>query len=538
VFPAAYLKFWPAYRPALVRYLGVFAALAACILVIACANLAGLLIARAGERQRELALRQALGATRRQLLRRLAAESLVLAALGGGIGLLLISWGAGLVTRIPTPVPAPLGLTFDARLGAECLLVALAASLLFTAMSAVKGLRSDMRSVLGSASAAVTERPGAQRVLVVAQVALSCLLLTVAGLLGRSAVNVDRIDVGFDVADHVTGTIGLYDQRYTAAAGSRFYGRLQDELSRRPEVEAVALGWNAPLTPVRSTAAFLVSGSAQPVQARYNVVSAGYFRTLAIPLLAGREFEAADTSTSEPVAIVNETLASRFGGDAVGRTVKLPQEPASRRIIGVAREIKYNGLTEGAQPFVYLPLPQAFRADMQVHLQTRGAAGATLLREVLRTLDPNVAVSDVRTFTEQLNEARAVPRASAVVSGLLAGLAVFLALVGVYGVLATSVERRNRELAIRAALGARPGEIVRLIAFEGAGLTGAGIVIGVLASIGAGRFVADLLFGVDPRDGLVLALAPLVVFAASAAAWIAPARRAATADPVTILRSE
>jgi putative ABC transport system permease protein len=538
VLPAAYLKFWPAYRSAVARYLAIFAALGACILIIACANLAGLLMARAGERQRELALRQALGATRRQLVRRLAAESLVLGALGGTIGLLLISCGAGFVTRIPTPVPAPLGMTFDVRLGVVCLIVSLGASLLFTAMSAVKGLRANMRSVLGSSSAAVTERPRAQRVLVVAQVALCSVLMTVAGLLGRTAMNVDRIDVGFDVANHLTGTVGLRDQGYTVITGSRFYARLQEELSRRSEVEAVAFGWNAPLTPIRSTAAFAISGSAQSVQARYNVVSAGYFRALGIPLVAGREFEASDTSASEPVAIVNETLATRFSGGAVGRTVTLAQEPLPRRIIGVAREIKYNGLTEPAQPFVYLPLPQAFRADMQVHLRTRGAAGAAILREAVRSLDANVALSNVRTFTEQLDEARAVPHASAVFSTVAAGLAVFLALVGVYGVLATSVQRRTKELAIRTALGARPAEIIRLIAFEGAGLTGLGLLIGVLVSIGAGRFVADLLFGVDPRDGLVFALAPACVFAASAASWIAPARRAATADPVSILRSE
>jgi len=207
-------------------------------------------------------------------------------------------------------------------------------------------------------------------------------------------MNVGRIDVGFDVANHLTGTVGLRDQGYTAVAGSRFYARLQEELSRRPEVEAVAFGWNAPLTPVRATTAFSIAGSTQPLQARYNVVSAGYFRALAIPLRAGREFGASDTSASEPVAIVNDTLASRFSGPAVGRTVRLPNEPSPRRIVGVAREIKYNGLTEPAQPFIYLPLPQVFRADMQVHVRTRGAAGAAVLREAIRRLDANVALSN------------------------------------------------------------------------------------------------------------------------------------------------
>jgi predicted permease len=538
IFPGVYLKFWPAYRATVARYLSVFFALAVCVLVVACANLAGLLIARAGERQRELALRQALGATRWQLVRRLAAESVVLTALGGAIGVLLTAWMSGLIARIPVPVPAPLGLTFDARVAAECLVVSLAASLLFTVLSAVKGLQPDVRRILASSGTAMAARSGGRRLLVVAQVALGCLLLTTAGLLARSAMNVDRIDVGFEIANHVTGLVSLSDQGYTAATGGRFYQRLQEALAARPDVEAAALGWNSPLTPIRATAAVSVPGAPEPIQARYNVVSAEYFRTLGIALSSGREFGAADTATSEPVAVVNETLASRFNGGAIGRSVQLPQDRVPRRIVGVARDIKYNGLTEPAQPFVYLPLPQAFRADMHVHLRTRAGGGAAIIREALRTMDPNVALSDVRTFTEELDEARSVPHASAAVSGAAAGLAVLLALVGVYGVLTTSVERRAKELGIRAALGAKPVDIFRLVALEGAVLTGLGLVIGVAASLGAGRLVSDLLVGVNSRDIVVLVLAPGFVLAASAASWIAPARRAASVDPASILRGE
>ncbi|MGB2714016.1 MAG: ABC transporter permease [Vicinamibacterales bacterium] len=538
VFPAMYLKFWPAYRSAVARFLGAFVGLSACILIISCANLAGLLIARAGERQRELALRQALGATRVQLVRRLAAESIILMVLGGVTGVLFAYLGASFVERVPVPVPARLGVSFDARLGVICLAVSLVASLLFTAMSALKGLRSDIQIVLVSSAGTLAPKAGAQRMLVIAQVAVSCILLTVGGLLLRSALNVNKIDVGFDSANRVIARVGLSDQGYTASTGNAFYRRLQEDLERHPQVEAVALGWLAPLAAIRAVGTFLVSGSSQPLQARYNVVGPAYFKTLNIELRGGREFEPRDTQSSEPVAIVNEVLAARISGDVIGESVKVANETSPRRIVGVVREIKYNGITEPSQPFVYLPLAQAFRPDVFVHLRTRLASAPELLRAELQTLDPNVALSDVRTLADQLHEARAMPRASAMVSGGASVIAVLLALVGVYGVLTTSVERRKRELAIRAALGATPLEIGSHVILEGAGLTGIGLALGLGASFGAGRIVADLLFGVEPHDATVFAVVPLLVLTVSAMSWLAPARRAASVDPAAILRSE
>jgi predicted permease len=427
---------------------------------------------------------------------------------------------------------------FDARLGLICVALSLVASLLFTALSALRGLRPNIQSVLVSSAGTLAPKSGAQRVLVVAQVAIGCTLLAVGGLFLRSALNVDRIDVGFNVTNHVIGMIGLRDQGYTPDSGRDFYRRLQEDLESRPHVEAVALGWDVPLASIRSTGNFSILGSSQAFQARYNVVSPAYFRTLGIALRAGREFEPGDGQTSEPVAIVNETLAARFAGGAVGQTLTVANEPSPRRIVGVAREIRYNGITEPPQPFVYLPLAQAFRPDMYVHLRTRAPDPANLLRTELRTLDPNVALSDVRTLADQVHEARAVPRASAMVSGGAAMIAVFLALVGVYGVLTTSVERRKRELAIRAALGATPADIVRRVMMEGAGLTGVGLALGVAASFGAGRFVADLLFGVEPHDATVFVGVPLLILTVSILACLAPARRAASVDPIAVLRNE
>jgi predicted permease len=360
--------------------------------------------------------------------------------------------------------------------------------------------------------------------------------LTVGGLLLRSALNIERVDVGFNAVNGVIGRVGLSDQGYTAATADLFYRRLQEDLADQPRIEAVALGWLAPLAPLRATANFSI-GVSDSFPARYNVIGSSYFATLGIPVLAGREFEKSDRQTSERVAIVNETLAARYHGNAVGETLAMANEPSARRIVGVVREIKYNGIVEPPQPFVYLPLAQVFRPDVYVHLRTRAPGPQELLRNRLRALDRNVALSDVHTLSEQLDEARVTPRASAVFSVGAAFIAVFLALVGVYGVLATSVDRRRRELAIRAALGAAPRDIVKGVMLEGMRLTIAGLVCGMLTSLAAGRFLSELLYDVPSRDVPVFVFVPLVILGASVCAWIVPARRAAGVDPVAILKS-
>ena len=352
----------------------------------------------------------------------------------------------------------------------------------------------------------------------------------------RSAWQVEQVDVGFRVDDGVLGRVALDDQAYSNAAGIAFYQRLQDSLAQHPEVEAVALGWHVPTAPVRTTAKFTIADSADVLESRYNVVSSGYFKTLGIRVRAGREFDGRDGHDVEPVAIVNDALAARVNGNPIGKTLRLASESAPRRIVGVVREIKYNGITEPSQPYVYLPSAQTFRPDMYVHIRTRSAGAEALLRTELRRLDPNLALSDVRSLTRQVDEARATPRLSAIVSTSAAGIAVLLALVGVYGVLMTSVEQRQRELAIRAALGATPSEIVGRVLREGLALTLAGLALGIFASLHAGRFLTAQLFGVEPRDATVMVFAPLIVLLVSAIAWVAPARRAALVDPVAALR--
>ncbi|HEY2434690.1 MAG TPA: ADOP family duplicated permease [Vicinamibacterales bacterium] len=541
-----YLRFWPAYRTTVLNFLGIFAALAVAILVIACANVAGLQLARGAERGRELAVRQALGATRLQLFRRLAAESVLLTAAGGATGVLLAWWSAPLFRNIPMPVPAPVTLTFDGRLVAIALGISLVASLAFTAVAAWKGTREDAQQVLKSSSRGATSKTMAQRTLVVAQLAVGCVVVTAAVLLLRSFWNVQRIDVGFDPADRVAAQVSLRDQNYSDSRAAIFYRRLQEALERTPEVEGVAFESRAVLERFRAVGTFRRPQAPEPLSARFDAMSPGYFRTMGVPILVGRAFDDHDTESAETVMIVNRTMARLLGGDPLGQilieegTIFGRRSGTSVRIIGVVGDVQYNGITEGPQPYVYLPAAQWPSTDLEVYIHTRMSAiqAIALLREQVHQLDPQVALTDVGTLTDRVTEAGIVPRSSALASMALAAIAVFLALVGVYGVLTVSIENQRRELAIRSALGASPSNLILRVIREGTLLTSGALVFGVAGSLAGARTIAGLLFGLPPYDLWSIAAATCLIVAASAVAWIGPARRAASTDAATALRAE
>jgi predicted permease len=537
VLPAAWLRFWPGYRETVGRFVGLFAALAGLVLVVACANLAGLFLARAGERQRELAIRSAVGATRLQIVRRLWCETAILWA-AGSVGALAIVWlASGWLERVSVPAPVQIGLTPGARLAAITAAVSVSAFVIVTALFTARARRTPLWNVLAASGAHAAPRSRTPRLLVVAQVAVSGVCLVAAGLLARTALAVERIDIGFDPSHVAMGHVGLGDQGYGTETGTAFYERLQEDLAAQPGVEAAALEWNAVLGPIRSTGRFTLPGG-QVVQSRYNAIGPGYLAALRVPLVGGREFTRADRRGAEPVALVNETLAARLGAGALGQVVTFGTERTPRRVVGVVRDMKYNGITEPAQPFVYLPLGQVFRSDAWVYVRTRAAGAEALLRSRMRVLDPNLAVSDLRTLSEQLDQARSTQHVSAGLSGGMAAVAVLLALVGVYGLVAASVDRQRRELAIRAALGASPRSLLEKTAIEGLWLVGAGLAAGTTAGYAASGLLASLLYGVKPHDPAVFLLAPILLLVVSAAAWLPPARRAASADPATVLKAE
>jgi hypothetical protein len=332
------------------------------------------------------------------------------------------------------------------------------------------------------------------------------------------------------------GLIGAGDSGYTAQTGAAFYARLQQNLENEPAVEAVALGWTATLGSLRGTGRITVSTD-DAFNSRYNVVSAGYFEALRIRLMRGREFEAGDQENTEPVAVVNETMAAGIGGGVIGGTLRFGDEPSRRRIVGIVSDLKYNAITEPPQPFIYLPLAQVFRPDVWIHIRTQAEDAEALLRDAVRRLDPNVAVSDVHTLSAQIDQAQATPRLAMRLSGALALLAVFLAVIGVYGVMSASVENRRPELAIRAAMGASPHDLVAAVALGGIRVLGAGLAIGMAGSLLASGHLAGWLYGVSTRDVIVFAAVPATVIAASVPGWWIPARRASRVDPATLLKS-
>jgi len=531
-FPATYLRSWPAYRTTLAWYLGVFAALAGCVLLVACANLAGLLVVRSAERGRELALRLALGATRTQLLRRVLMECLILATAGGLLGAIGAGNLAPLIEHAGVPVPARLALTADPRLLGIAALVATIAAAMFSLVFAAAALRVDLSRTLAASAPTIASRSPLQRALVVAQVGVGCMLLIGAGLLTRTLYNVNQIAIGINAPNTIMGMIGPV-KRGVGSDPASLFDKLQTNLESTSGVEAAVFEWNASLGQIRANATFLVGG--HRIAARYNVVGRGYFATLGVPILAGREFTAADRADGEPVAIVNATLAAQLK-DAVGQFITARGEPVARRIVGIVQDTKYNGIVEGPQPFVYVPMPQSFRGEMWLYVKTRAPGIESVIRREIAALDPDIAFSNVHAVAEQIDNARAQQRTSAEASAGIALIAVLLALVGLYGVLAASVDRRRREIAIRAAIGATPGDIVRGVAIEGLALTLTGIGFGVAVSVVASRALSGLLYGVAARDPVAFTVMPVLVLAIATVAWITPARRAAAIDPASALR--
>jgi hypothetical protein len=297
------------------------------------------------------------------------------------------------------------------------------------------------------------------------------------------------------------------------------------------------MGQQLPLGAIRATDTFSVASVDLSFASRYDVVSPGYFATLGIAILDGRDFRDSDRADRAPVAIVNEELARRIDGGAIGRTIRSGRDGTAARVIGVVHDSKYNDITEPPQPFVYFPMAQKFRQEMHVFVRTRQQDARAPLRDAVRRLDPGVAVAEFQTMTDQAARARAVPRVSALASSSAAAAALFLAVVGLYGMVMTAVELRAREIAIRAALGSRPSQTIARLVREVAISTLAGLSVGIVAAAPAGRLLAAMLYEVSPADPLVLTVVAAALSLSAACACIVPARRALALDPAALLRN-
>jgi predicted permease len=534
------------------------------VLLIACANIANLLLSRTAARQRELALRLALGASRARLVRQLLTES-VLLALAGGLAGVALAWGIGQAFQAAQPPPGALPLNVDFAIDRRVLLFALALSgftgILFGIAPAFRASRPELVPALKDETVGAERRVrfDLKRVLVVAEVALSLLLLIVAGVFVRSLQAARAIDPGVDIERLVSAPLNVNLLRYTSDQGRTFYRQLVERVERLPGVESASvariavLGGNSRIFSIhvegrdskhermQSEGGNAATGDLRMVNA--NVVGPRFFPTLGIRLVAGREFTDADSATAPLVVILNETAARlHFPGanpSASRISVDGPDGPW-RQIIGVVRDSAYGDLAEGGVPVAYLPLAQNHETGMTLYVRA-SVPPATLaggIRREIQQLEPNLPVPNIQTMTETLGNSLYTARMGAWLLGVFGGLALLLAAVGIYGVLSFSISRRTREMGIRMALGAERSGVFVLVVRDGMWLVGIGILLGAAGGYAAARSVATLVYGIPISDPITFAAPVFILFAVALIACALPAGRAVRVNPISALRHE
>jgi predicted permease len=529
-------------RPMLALLSGVTIA----VLLIACTNVAGLLAARAVSRRREVAIRMAVGAGRARLIRQWLTESVLLALIGCAGALLVAHWMTTLFYRFG--VPETIDLSISGRVLAFTVFIGVVCGLLFGLAPVLQAVRRSTLGALrdeGGAIASGVQGTRMRGAFVVVQVALSLVLLVAAGLFLRTVRNAYAVDPGYQVDGVLIADVNLDLRGYTPAAGQDVYHRLFARLATLPGVRAVGASRVALLTGGSRTGAVSLDG--QPVRpdrsnamrVRINVISDGYLGTLGIPILRGRGFGPSDTAGSPQVAIVSQALATRAwpGQDPIGRP--LHPTPDSPTVIGVVPDAVYTSVIElNPPPFFLLPLSQNYESGMSVHVRSAGDPVALFpaVRQVLREIDPQLVFARSRTLSGELESSLGVQRLLATFVGLFAALALFLAAIGLYGMMAHAASHRRAEIGIRLALGARPAAILSMILVDGLRLVVIGAALGLAGAIAASRFVERQLFGVGPMDPTTYGAVVLLLAAVASAACLIPAVRAMRVDPVLALR--
>ena len=542
--------FIPDIRNSVISFSSVLMGVVALVLLLACVNLANLLLARATERRKELAIRIAMGASRARVVRQLLTETLML-SIGGGVGgLLLAAWINALVSsmKLPTDIAFVIDLRMDWRVLAFAFLVSLATGIAFGLLPALQSSRPDLVPALkDEKSMGGFRRSRLRNALVIVQVALSLVLLVCAGLVVRSLQVAQKTRPGFTPENAVTLSFDLGLQGYSEEKGRAFQKRILERAPSLPGVRSVALVSSLPLSIDYSSTTIYVEG--QPVTgstnlplAIPNLVSPNYFRTMDIPL-RGRDFSDRDSKEESRVAIVNETFARRLfpGRDAIGGRFNFngPNEPYWE-IIGVTADGKYNSLGEDQKPAFYRPLLRNYSTNATLVARTAGDSQSVIaaLRGELQALDPTLPVFNVKTLTEHMSLPLFPYRMAAVVLGSFGVLAVVLAAIGIYGVMSYVVAGRTREVGVRVALGAARSDVLLLIMRQGMSLAAIGLAVGLLIAFGAAQLMVKLLFGLNPLDPTTFAgVSLLLAFVAALACYI-PARRATKVDPLVALRYE
>jgi putative ABC transport system permease protein len=526
------------------------------VLLIACANVANLLLARAASRSKEMAIRTALGAGRLRIARQLLTESLLLALAGGGLGLLLAVWGVDALVRLsPANVPRLSETSLDARVLVFTFAVSLLTGVVFGLVPALQASKTDLAGSLkegGRGGTSGAARSRLRSLLVVAEVALSLVLLIGAGLFLRSFARLLGTDPGYSPERVLALTVALDTKKYTDGdSRAEFFGRAVEAVRAVPGVEAAAVTRLLPLGNRDTFDTFEIAGRPSPPgerrAARFYAVSPDYFRVMSIPVLRGRAFADTDTSKSPRVMVVNEAFVREFfgGADPTGQRIVLDDADGTQlppcEIVGVVGSVRYERLNDRERPEFYAPFRQSPDFAMEVVVRSRASDAAALappVRAALKGVDGNLLIWETRTMDELVGRSVAPQRFNVALLGVFACVALLLAAVGLYGVIAYTVALRTHEIGIRVALGARPRDVVRMVVGHGMGLTLAGIALGLAGSLALARLVSGLLYGVSATDPPTFILVPLLLAAVALAACLVPARRATKVDPLVALRHE
>jgi predicted permease len=536
----------PAFRGTVESASAVLLGAVGLILAIACANVANLLLARSVARRGEIAMRLALGAQRRRLVRQLLTESALLWLLGGGAGWLLAIWGRRLLWSFRPPFVAEdaVELALDLRVLGFALGLTLLSGLAFGLVPALRAARTDLIASLRSRGAAgETGRGGLRQLLVGAQVALSLVALVAAGLFVQSLRNAQRIDTGYETGNLLLFSFDTSSRGYTTERAERFHEEIVERVVGLPGVAAAALGSNAPLSAAGSLR-LQIPGAEEitgpdGIYVTTSSVSPGYLETLGVDVVQGRGFDAGDRARGNLVAIVNETMAKQFwDGAAVGRSIRWAGEEGLRQIVGIAEDVKYATLGEPPTPYVYVPLSQMFNGNLTLHVRTRSTP-AGLLPEVeraIRGLDPELAIADARAMDQVLEESLWGARTGALLLGGFALVALLLAATGIYAVVSQMVQQARREMGIRIALGAGRRRVLALVLRRGMAQVLLGTAAGGLLAASTSHLLSSLLYGLSGLEAGVFAGAALLLAAVAVAACLIPGRAAVRVDPMTTLR--
>jgi len=532
----------------------VLMAVVGLVLLIACANVANLLLAKASSRRREVAVRIALGANRRRLIQQMLTESVLIAGLAGSIGLLLSLWGAPLLLSLrPASLPVDVNVSPDGRVLAFTLLASIATGILFGLAPALQHSKPNQVDSLKDGTAhGGSARSRLRNGLVVAQVTACVVLLIGSSLCLRSLFNARSIDPGFDSRNAVSAGLNLDTFGYDESRGRAFYAQLLDHVRALPGVRAASLTDHLPLGQIMRMQQIEIDGYQAPgapsavssLPIDMALIGPEYFEAMGIPIISGRSFTDTDNPQARPVIVINQAMADRFWPHAnpVGQSVKIvgPNETRSRaEIIGVVKTGKYQRLGETPKPYFYRSLLQEYQPGVQLVVRTSGnVAIAGALRQEVRALDSRMTLMGLETLEQHMQLPLFPARAAGVLLGTFGLLALTLAVVGLYGVISYSVVQRTREIAVRVALGARRSDVVRLVLSQALKLTLWGMGIGVVGAVAVTRVLSNVLYGISPTDPIsFLSVGVLLTLVSLSAAYV-PARWATRLDPMQALRTE